>query len=1223
MNHDEYTDYSCSTPMERLARDVELVLRKWHLKGSDRHVSFAQQQHKQNQPQQHQQMPRNRANNNNHNSRSSDASTANSSQQHNNDQERKWGLQQQQQGSNKTTRSLMLNLNTEKETNHLMETTTSQSSNFLAKTQQRWSNVKLIRTHALDWTVPLAADGAKATLVLNLDLWDGPTDEHSSDLLPLSLRRLPQGAMPLDLFSDLSTTFGIGQHITLSLKKDQESTDTVVWALGGSLMQRHDSKLTPWIATATLSNILQTALQCAVSNISCNIPAFGIWGTYAPSSLNDKDGELNPFRDHAPLLPKWIQEWHTPKRRTSLFRSLGQVNCSYVPPILKSSMPLCETQFWMSVMPSRAITTSRLTAWGEILLQHSSTPTVVLCGAKHLYTWTKKTKPRTKNPNSLRSSRQLIHDWRDGAITTTTNVVDDVSLYQEQCRQHAVSLLERFSGASSSDPLWGPVDDPIHDVHAIVRWDPKPSTDGAGDLLLSMPLKIRSEQDMTEADWIEMEEAVECSILNPLQPSSFEIITVYDSETSLVNLTASLRLLLAALIRTTILPPTTMMHQLTDELEMDAFSNKHVDDVTETLVNRAGLGPVTRQLVKAIDWATLSDEMIEGWEAERVVDKLMNGALTLDFPDPPEQVFSDPDNAAPKDLFAPLPKSAPAGRLLSILFVHMSRLRSPASMALVWTYFVHDLQKRFYSRTSLPNMCYIGGIDSSPNMINTKQCFSTSGLRVKAENSAFVHCSEPQPDDMYCLIGQKLQVFNIGIESLVATEMYNATKVSRTFDRDESGKKNGGMIVDHLPVRPEKDKRFEKSIDERTNASNFYDATENGSNDGFSNDGDLFGGLDRQGARCPVLGVNLIQTGDQLYAPYLRRPIPWTDDVILERQNMLSKTAIGTTVSERLEIAHRFLMAKLLSDMQAFKAANPGAIFDDFTNWYGSPANPLEEFDRAAESEGWYFSRSDDISESSDTKRERAIGIIAATRDFWLDTWDKARPLPAIEQPALFDLSNTIEMVLDNLETIHPASLLNQIMAVNLSMAYFTLISTAGKCSRLASVTASFRMLREKIETALDLLARDVKHGTCNSEPVSLEHLPRHASLQSIQACEDACNAVSDSEALLSRATSLLDKFPDQYDFIERILTHRSNNGIPLESSEGRNAILGIIQQQQGHPEALPRPSRRSYILRNTDEETPCQMCIRYGEDGVFQDREGGLLIAMTKTVKKKTDEHS
>ena len=36
----QYTDYSCRTPIERLARDIEIVLRReWHLYMSDRHVS--------------------------------------------------------------------------------------------------------------------------------------------------------------------------------------------------------------------------------------------------------------------------------------------------------------------------------------------------------------------------------------------------------------------------------------------------------------------------------------------------------------------------------------------------------------------------------------------------------------------------------------------------------------------------------------------------------------------------------------------------------------------------------------------------------------------------------------------------------------------------------------------------------------------------------------------------------------------------------------------------------------------------------------------------------------------------------------------------------------------------------------------------------------------------------------------------------------------------------
>ena len=31
--------------------------------------------------------------------------------------------------------------------------------------------------------------------------------------------------------------------------------------------------------------------------------------------------------------------------------------------------------------------------------------------------------------------------------------------------------------------------------------------------------------------------------------------------------------------------------------------------------------------------------------------------------------------------------------------------------------------------------------------------------------------------------------------------------------------------------------------------------------------------------------------------------------------------------------------------MSVFKAANPGAVFQDFITWYGNPENPLEQFE--------------------------------------------------------------------------------------------------------------------------------------------------------------------------------------------------------------------------------------------------------------------------------------
>lgn len=858
-----------------------------------------------------------------------------------------------------------------------------------------------------------------------------------------------------------------------------------------------------------------------------------------------------------------------------------------------------------------------LSAWGDLLLQHTDSETVVLCGAKHLYAWRKAhmRMPRTR----MIFGNNKIGEWRQRheQAKEDDKIHDDatpmtVQEYQEACRRYAIRLIVRFSGASDVEPLWGPVDDPIDQVNVTVTWDP--SKEGS---LLTMPLKVRSQQGMTPRDYAELEEGVERSILNPLNnPSNFLVSTVYDSETSLVHLAATQRLLLAAMIRTTILPASTMMHQLTDEFEMEEFISDEAGALTEAILNRAGVGAITRQLVHAIDWNTLSEEMVEGREAEKVVDRVMDGSLTLGFPtidddDAEEGYTGDP-------LFAPLPKSAPAGRLLSILFVHMSRLRSPASMAMVWTYFVHDLQKRFYARQSLPNMGYIPGLDPAQGEMDEKKCFSTSGMRVRAENAAYVHCTEPQPDDMHCLIGQKLQAFNIGIESIVATDMYNSTKLGREFDQDEEEERQaGGGAVDKVPGRSEsqEDDQFE-----------FYDAQSVGSEDGLAmqeHNANLFEGgvdpneaLERQGARCPVFGVNLIQTGDQLYAPYLRRSHPWTDDVILDRRRIFLQNARQSSVLERFEMAHRFIKPKLLSDMRAFKAANPGASFEDFTNWYGDPGNTLEEFDRTGVDDDINSLDNEKLGETNKADEEGRN----CTDSFWKATWAESSPMPAIDQPPLFNVVSTVEIILDHLDTIHPASLLNQVMAVNLSMSYFSLVSTAGNAAlSIPAVKTSFEHLRTKVEVALKILSRDATHGTSALTSKSAEHLPRHASLQSIRACEDACNAISDSEALLARVTSLLHKFPgQQYDFIAAILRNNKNPGdfIPFESETGRSALLGVIRQQQQHRDTLlPRPSRRSYILRNTDDEAPCQMCVRYGEDDTFEEKEGGLLIAITKTA--------
>ena len=381
----------------------------------------------------------------------------------------------------------------------------------------------------------------------------------------------------------------------------------------------------------------------------------------------------------------------------------------------------------------------------------------------------------------------------------------------------------------------------------------------------------------------------------------------------------------------------------------------------------------------------------------------------------------------------------------------------------------------------------------------------------------------------------------------------------------------------------------------------------------------------RKGARCPVYGVSLVASGDQLYAPYLQRPDPVTDDIILERRMMLARQRSPTSkvlkVHDRIEIAHRLQKPKLLSDMRAFKAANPGSIFSDFINWYGNPGNPLDDYGKEEAASSGTAQPSESSRMSTAVKLDNAseaIQVLTAMRDFWSNTWDEASPCPAAEQEPLFDAVRTVEMILDSFETMHPASLLNQIMAVNLASAYFTLLSSAGDTLHVGMVTSALQYLRETTEHALLLLSRDVTYGTCRwNDPVeNVDRLPRHASLEAIRVCDAACNALSVAETNIARAMSILHKFPRQYDLVQNMLRRADGEPIALASHEGRSGILHAIQRQQAVQDTLPMPSLREYILRNTDEDNPCQLCVRFGDEGAFDgiDEDGGVMVALTKS---------
>lgn len=393
----------------------------------------------------------------------------------------------------------------------------------------------------------------------------------------------------------------------------------------------------------------------------------------------------------------------------------------------------------------------------------------------------------------------------------------------------------------------------------------------------------------------------------------------------------------------------------------------------------------------------------------------------------------------------------------------------------------------------------------------------------------------------------------------------------------------------------------------------------------------------RRGARCPVQDLSLQQTGEQLYAPYLQRPFPLTDDVAAERGLMLYRQSSLTNTWQRLEVAHRILKPKLLSDMQSFKAANPGATFHDFVTWYGNPSDPL--------------CVDETVSKQPNTKDGRADAkrTLDLTREFWVSTWEEAEPIPATEQGPLFDAESTVEMSLDYLENIHPASLLSQVAAVNLASAYFALVASAGVTLHVGVVSASLLHLRETIEYALCLLSADATNAIgsllCNNKEKkshqSMDHIGSKerasssdiimTSVEALAACSAACEALGSSEVIVSRAASLLHKMTQQYEVVDRILRSPEGTQIKVGDYAAQETLLHTIHARQKQIPVLDdvntklQPAMREYILRNLDDDNPCQLSVRYNDEGIkvcnltadVHDGSTGIVLALAMTSRQ------
>ncbi|XP_075153598.1 RAB3 GTPase activating protein subunit 1 [Haematobia irritans] len=225
------------------------------------------------------------------------------------------------------------------------------------------------------------------------------------------------------------------------------------------------------------------------------------------------------------------------------------------------------------------------------------------------------------------------------------------------------------------------------------------------------------------------------------------------------------------------------------------------------------------------------------------------------------------------------------------------------------------------------------------------------------------------PDIKTCLLHQKLQLLNLCIEKRLQRE------------------KGGG----HHTTTTEMTKQQEaaENISDDDTDEEFYDITDDEDDDDNDKEESKGGDIEEssrpkspikpEGRLQRLKNLRLLESQDYLYVPVTQDLAPKTEDMLQEDSNAVLKMGSDS------EYIMDMMCSTIVSDAEAFKAANPKACFEDFIRWF-SP-NDWEEFTDEANGEVKY----------------KLSARMKAPGNTWQKVWEQAKPIPASKQKRLFD----------------------------------------------------------------------------------------------------------------------------------------------------------------------------------------------------------------------------
>ncbi|XP_041830042.1 rab3 GTPase-activating protein catalytic subunit isoform X2 [Melanotaenia boesemani] len=268
-------------------------------------------------------------------------------------------------------------------------------------------------------------------------------------------------------------------------------------------------------------------------------------------------------------------------------------------------------------------------------------------------------------------------------------------------------------------------------------------------------------------------------------------------------------------------------------------------------------------------------------------------------------------------------------------------------------------------------------------------------LRYRWENNYLVYGLNGGPPDLRCcLLHQKFQMLNCCIERKRARDEAHKEKDNKPPESNTSSSTK--------EVSPGKSWESWSDSDEE-----FFEClSDQGETEPPHPEGGKEGSrVKAEGRLHPYNSMTLLNSAEPLYVPVTQEPAPMTEDQLEEQSQVLAK--LGTS-AEGTHLRARMQSACLLSDMESFKAANPGCVLEDFVRWY-SPRDYVEE---------------EVLDEKGNTVlRGELSARMKIPGNMWVEAWETARVAPARRQRRLFDDTKEAEKVLHYLALQKPSDL--------------------------------------------------------------------------------------------------------------------------------------------------------------------------------------------------------